>query len=184
MGKRLVEVILLLVVCGVVVSWFGRTAESPPPKPTPTHSAEAPVSRATPEAATTSWDPFTERARKGIVAGQEAAVAANMTEIDCRVFVIGLRQSDPQIDAYLTLRKVELTLSSTASESPPDLLFTDGAQNTLEFAFEEARSEGSDTIDTRHLFIGILRTDSPARKELNAAGVTLEDFKEWLTTQE
>lgn len=187
-GRRWIELLLVIIavsVAGKLVSESSQPAALPTPTPLSTvanTSPETPApASATPSASGTPWEPFTTAARKSIVAAQEAASKEKASKIDCRHFVIGLREVDPKIDEYLIVHKVDLSATRSSASSSGELVFTADAKQAIEFAFEECRSdEGSSAIETGHLFRGVLRTDSQARKLLNKAGANSDDFKEWL----
>lgn len=186
-GRRWIELLLVIIAVSVAVKLLSQSAETaaiPSPttvltvaSPSPAVPSPAPP---TPSDGGTPWDPFTSAARESIVAAQEAASKENASTIDCRHLVMALRKADTQIDDYLTVHKVNLSSTRHSASSPSQMPFTDDAKQAIEFALEESQSDGSSVIDTSHLLRGVLRTDSQARKLLNKAGVSSEDFKEWL----
>ena len=192
MRRRWLEVFVVFALVGVVSTTLFRSdalkkpsvlAESPLPisSPEPVATSE---SDALPEPSSgRMWEPFTEACRVGIVAAQEEAEKEKMKLIDCRHLVLGMAEADPSIQDYLTLRKVKFPERRPAS-SEGDMAFSQDGKSAIELAFEQARSEKSDHIDSIHLFMGILKTDSETRKTLNAYGATFEDFEAWLKKRE
>lgn len=172
-GRRWIEFLLVLLLVGAVVRWQAQAPEDPK-----SHATTPAPARATPEPTPELWEPFSETARQGIVAAEGAATAEGSSEIDCRHLVMGLRQADPQIDAYLRARKVSLPKKQLSGGS--NMAFAPEGKQAIEFAFEECRSEESNSIDAIYLFRGVLRTDSAATKSMAEAGVSLEDFKSWI----
>lgn len=70
-----------------------------------------------------------------------------------------------------------------AGHSPGHIPFSRDAKKALELALREAIRLKHRTIDGRHLVLGMLRAECPARDALVASGVGLEQLREALDSQ-
>ena len=131
------------------------------------------------EQETDGWNPLSDKVRKGIEASQASAEEENEQLIDCRLLMMGLRQGNHQIDAYLRARDVSLG-ENVQSLPHGSSRITDNVHQAVQFARDKSKSRGENGIELIDVFQGILRTDSKATQAMKERGVNLTDFQQWL----
>jgi ATP-dependent Clp protease ATP-binding subunit ClpA len=113
------------------------------------------------------WEPFSEHARRIIVAAQEEAQHQKENYIDTGHMLAGiLREADSLaaktlVSQGLSLAAVREALAATRREKPPqDMVFTPGAKRVIDLAFEYARELKDSYIGAEHLALGVIRDDA------------------------
>jgi ATP-dependent Clp protease ATP-binding subunit ClpA len=148
---------------------------------------QAAQKRFVPKAEATTLDPeqgfgrFTPRARRAVVAAQNAAHDAANGEITPAHLLLGVL-SDPAALATVLLRlqKIDIealhsaiALPPAASETPALIPFSGPARKVLELTFREALRLGHNYIGTEHLLLALLELEDGAGP-LHRTGVDKE----------
>lgn len=114
---------------------------------------------------------------RGIAGAQTHAEKEESDVIDCHYLVLGLLDSDEDLQRYLADVEFDSISGPKTEKGEDQFVFQLEAKKAIEFAFEEARLRESSTIDTTHMFCGVLRTDSETRRSLNRQGINLEGYR-------
>jgi ATP-dependent Clp protease ATP-binding subunit ClpA len=111
------------------------------------------------------WEPFTEPARRMIVRSQEVAQLFSSPMIGTEHMIFALAETDDEVGAALTKAIDSDALRSKlgAASNPPshEMVFTSGAKQSIELAFEAARKLKQGFVAPPHLAIGILGSADP-----------------------
>ncbi|MGH2447612.1 MAG: ATP-dependent Clp protease ATP-binding subunit, partial [Chloroflexota bacterium] len=135
-----------------------------------------------------SFDRFTERARKVLTLAQEEAQRFNHSYIGTEHLLLGLvREGEGVAAKVLSNLGVELTKVRSAVEfiigrgdRPPtgEIGLTPRAKKVIELAVDEARRLGHHYIGTEHLLLGLIREgEGIAAGVLESLGVNLEKVR-------
>lgn len=114
-----------------------------------------------------SWEPFTERARRSITLAQEEANRLGSNFIGTEHILLGIISEGENLAAKvlgslgITLAKVRddvVALVERADQTvQQEMVFTPRAKRVIELAFEEARLLNHNYIGTEHLLLGLAR---------------------------
>lgn len=111
------------------------------------------------------WEPFTQPARRMVVRSQEVAQLFGSRMIGTEHMIFALAEADDEVGAALTNAIDSDALRSRlggASNAPSsELVFTSGAKQSIELAFEAARKLKQGFVAPPHLAIGILGSADP-----------------------
>ncbi|MDQ7779695.1 MAG: Clp protease N-terminal domain-containing protein, partial [Planctomycetota bacterium] len=139
------------------------------------------------------FDRFTDRARKVMSLARQEALRLHAEYIGTEHILLGLLLEgsgvaarvlkNMQVDLKKVRQEVEKRVSAgTAQASPPpqaQLPFTPKAKKVLDWAQEEAGTQGVDYLGTEHLLLGLLReAEGVAAEVLKSLDIKLEDVRE------
>jgi ATP-dependent Clp protease ATP-binding subunit ClpC len=128
------------------------------------------------------WEPFTERARRGIVLAQEEAQRLGNNYIGTEHILLGIISEGESLAAKVleTLgvnlakvrQEVEAIVGRGGQTVQQEMVFTPRAKRVIELAFEEARQLNHNYIGTEHLLLGLIREgEGVAARVLTNLGV-------------
>lgn len=122
------------------------------------------------------WEPFSEQARRAMVAAQEVAQRLNTPYIDSEHILLGAVEAgeSPLVEALAAFdisvqrfrEGAERTIKGGGEGAPPrEMVFTPRAKRLIELAFEEARKLQHRYIGSEHLMLGYL-SESHGKSDL------------------
>jgi DNA-binding transcriptional regulator YhcF (GntR family) len=128
---------------------------------------------------------FTDEVRKVLAMSRDEAIRFRHDYVGTEHILLGvLRASEPTCALARRLGAEPRTIRKRLEQAIRpgktalaygELPYTSRAKKTLEFGMAAARDLGDDFVDTKHLFIGLLREEKGiAAQVLNSVGVTLE----------
>jgi DNA-binding transcriptional regulator YhcF (GntR family) len=128
---------------------------------------------------------FTDEVRKALAMSRDEAIQFRHDYVGTEHILLGaLRASEPicalvrrlGVEPRTIRKRVEQAIHpGKAAIAVGELPYTSRGKKTLEFAMAAARDFSDGYVDTKHLFIGLLREEKGiAAQVLNSAGVTLE----------
>ncbi len=153
---------------------------------------QAAQQRFTPKDGANTFARFTPRARKAVVAAQQAAHAGRYPDIHLPHLVAGLL-TEPDglavralIDLGHPVEDVRAAVAAALPPSPdvdpPALIPFDAAcKKALELTVREALRLGHNYVGTEHVLLGILAAEQDQPGPLTALGVRADAVQEWLT---
>jgi hypothetical protein len=136
---------------------------------------------------------FTDRAKRTIIAAQQAARKHRHDHVGPGHLVLGLLR-EPEGLAAEAIEALGVPIpvaheAMIATLGPPDLdepasgdlPLTPAAKKVLELALRKALALGHNYIGTEHILLGVLdEGEEPAARALIELGVTMEQTQEWL----
>jgi hypothetical protein len=123
------------------------------------------------------WEPFSEPARRAVVRAQAVAQMFGANFIGTEHLAFALAETDDEVGHLLAnacdrdaLRE---RLGAAASAPQSEMVFTAGAKNVIELAFENARRLDHNYIGAGHLALGLLASSDPPplRPEVDLASL-------------
>jgi ATP-dependent Clp protease ATP-binding subunit ClpC len=111
------------------------------------------------------WEPFTEPARRMIVRSQQVAQLFGSPAIGTEHMIFALAEADDEVGAALTkaIDSDALRNKLGAAGNAPfiEMVFSTGAKQSIELAFEAARKLKQNFVAPPHIAIGILGSADP-----------------------
>lgn len=145
-------------------------------------------------AAMATFERFTEKAVRVIMAAQEEAKRLNSPFVGAEHLLLGMLREGEMIvlkaleyfridPSYLKERLEEGTGSSPESKTGIEIPFNAQVKKVIELAWDEARGLGHSYVGVEHLFLGILREGTGTVGEiLREMGITAASVKNWIVT--
>ncbi len=139
------------------------------------------------------FERYTEKARRVVFFARYEASSFGSSEIDSEHMLLGLLREDHRfrqpicpegIDLFIETIARRVTLNEVVPTSV-DLPISEASKLILRYAEEAADSNALGRVETKHIFLGILRdTHSLAAKLLQERGLTLEAGRQLLAQWE
>ncbi|HEY0395023.1 MAG TPA: Clp protease N-terminal domain-containing protein [Candidatus Elarobacter sp.] len=111
------------------------------------------------------WEPFSEPARHAIVRAQEVAQMFGARSIATAHIAFALAETDDDVGhlfaTALDRAAMRDLLGSVSAAPREEMVFSDGAKRSIEYAFRAARQLGHGYIGVAHLAIGVLDSGDP-----------------------
>jgi len=111
------------------------------------------------------WEPFTAPARRVVVRSQEVAQMFGAHYIGTEHMIFALGEGDDPVGAALATavdrNAIREQLGSVSRAPVAEMVFSQGAKQSIELAFENARRLNHGYIGTAHMALGILASSEP-----------------------
>jgi ATP-dependent Clp protease ATP-binding subunit ClpC len=111
------------------------------------------------------WEPFTAPARRAVVRSQEVAQMFGAHYIGTEHMIFALGEGDDPVGAALATavdrNAIREQLGSVSRAPSAEMVFSRGAKQSIELAFENARRLNHPYIGTAHMALGILASAEP-----------------------
>jgi ATP-dependent Clp protease ATP-binding subunit ClpC len=136
------------------------------------------------------WDKFTTEAKRIIARSQEEAKRFRHRFVEPEHFLLSIART-PESHACKVLERMGLSMPSLFRLVEKALVpgepsqefgssFSVRAREVLEYAFEEAKRAGEDSISSLHILLGILRERGDAGRILRAQGIYISEVRNTL----
>jgi hypothetical protein len=111
------------------------------------------------------WEPFSEPARRAVVRAQAVAQMFGANFIGTEHLAFALAETDDEVGHLLAnacdREALRERLGAAATAPQSEMVFTSGAKNAIELAFENARRLDHNYIGAAHLALGLLAGSDP-----------------------
>lgn len=136
------------------------------------------------------WDKFTTEAKRIIARSQEEAKRFRHRFVEPEHFLLTIART-PECHACKVLERMGLSMPSLYRVVEKALVpgeqaheygssFSVRAREALEYAFEEAKRAGEESISSLHILLGILRERGEAGRILRAQGIYISEIRNTL----
>ena len=139
-----------------------------------------------------TFERFTEKAVRVIMAAQEEAKRLNSPFVGAEHLLLGMLREGEMIvlkaleyfridPSYLKDKLEEGTNFNAESKTGIEIPFNAQVKKVIELAWDEARGLGHSYVGVEHLFLGILREGTgPVGEILREMGITVASVKNWI----